>query len=398
MTVQLTADFQTWVLFADKKGKKEYLVGSLELDKYLVVPEDRLAVVTTILENLKAGHTPSQIQEMLEKDGISTDVHAFCRLLAEKGLLTGIPVSTSFQEESSTLFHRLRRFLRSISWQMTSVSLEWTAFYLKRIGVWFWVPFILAFLLTSAFVLKSGFHPTALRHLTVSLRKQIPWIIAFNVFVLPLFIFFHEMAHALAASVTGKVFPRRLSLRFFLCVPYISLQLPGLYTLPFKERLAAIAAGPLMDVLLGNIFYILATVSHDTLKIWFLFLALANYSRFLFNALPILPMTDGYAFISQAFFREIDIRKRAAREFRRWRQGLPNSFTGQVVLFFLLNNSAVLLIVIAALRELNAFLVKWFLALSSNGNVFLQFLFLFACDSLALYLLRNRLRVLFIWA
>lgn len=397
MSIQLAADLQTWVLFADKKGKKEYLVGSLELDKYLVVPEDQLAVVMTILENLKAGHTPSQIQEMLEKDGISTDVHAFCRLLAEKGLLTGIPVSTSSQEEFPTLFHRFRRFLRSISWQMTSIPLEWTAPYLKRVGVWFWVPFLLALLLTSAVVLVSDFHPTALRHLTSSLRTQIPWIIAFNVFVLPLFIFLHEAAHALAASITGKVFPRRLSLRFFLCVPYFSLQLPGLYTLPFKERLSAIAAGPLMDLLLGNVFYILANASDDTLKMWLFFLALANYSRFLFNVLPILPMTDGYAFISQAFFREVDVRKRVTREFRRWRQGLPNNFSGQFVFFFLLNNGVVLLIVIAALRELNTFLIKWLGGFFSE-NVFLYFLFLFACDSLIIYLMRNRLRALFIWA
>ena len=397
MSVQVVADLRTWVLFPDKKGKTEYLVGSLELDKYLVVPEDQLPIVMTILEQLKAGHTPAQIQEALEKEGISTNVDAFCRLLAQKNLLNDPAFQCAIEEDNLTLVRRLQRFVRSVSWQMTSIPLEWTVPYLKRAGTWFWVPFILALALTSILVVKSGFHPTTWRLLTASLRREILWVVVFNAFVLPLFVLCHETAHALAASVTGKVFPRRLSLRFFLCVPYFSLQLPGLYTLPFKERLAAIAAGPLMDLLLGNVFLLLANMSSGSLKIWCLFFALANYSRCLFNVLPLLPMTDGYAFISQALFREVDVRKRVTREFRRWRQGLPNSFSGRLALFFLFNNGVVLVIVVVALRELNAFLLKWLPVLWPE-QVLLHFFLLLLGDSLAIYLLRNRLRTLLIWA
>ena len=62
MDNQLVADIHSWVLFPHKEGKHTYLVGSTDLDKYLVVPARQYPVVMLILEKLRLNYQPEEIE------------------------------------------------------------------------------------------------------------------------------------------------------------------------------------------------------------------------------------------------------------------------------------------------------------------------------------------------
>jgi len=111
-------------------------------------------------------------------------------------------------------------------------------------------------------------------------------------------------------------------------------------------------------------------------------------------------MTDGYAFLSQALFREIDIRGHATKEFRRWRQKKPHNFRGKYVAFFALNVGVAAFVIVGGLIQVNAILIGWLKAiglLPTGPLTWWTILALAVLDGLGLYLARSRLRILFAW-
>lgn len=393
----LPPDFRFWVLFPGDNGRGTYLAGSITVDKYIVVPAKQYPVVTRILSLLHRGYSPDRIQTLLAGEGIITDVPAFCHLLQDKGLLgrcTDEPRGRDHEKHRTSLFGHLR----ALSWEVFSISLEPLHGVLDNIAGWAAPLLIIGALLSTLLVFLWGdFHWSALRKVAYSAYKghNILWMLGINVMIVPLFVFVHEMAHAVLAA-RGKVYPKRLSLRWFLTVPYFSLQLPGLYTLPFGLRLTAIAGGPLTDLLIGNLSYLLAVATDAS---WLWLASVLNYSRFIFNALPILPMTDGYALLSQALFREIDIRGHAGREFRRWRKQKPHNFRGKYVFFYVFNCLIAFLILGSGLWQLSIMIMNqinptW-QALSLP--TWTSYVLVIGINILCLYLLRNRLRILLAW-
>ncbi len=389
----LPPDIRSWELFPEKDGQKTYLVGSITLDKYVVVPSEQYPVVLQIMDLIQEGHSPEWIQSVLLERGIQTDVRAFCQRLAEKGLLSG--------EESSTpvpsgWWTSLFAHLRALSWEVFSIPLDFLQKPLNRLAPWLFRWLLLGILVsTLAIVMSGGFRWELLRELAHFARRgyNFLWMLGINMIAVPFFILLHEMTHAILAA-EGHIYPKRLSLRWFLTVPYFSLQLPGLYTLPFKKRLLAIAGGPLADLLAANITFL---VAQKTAIPWLWLMAMLNYSRFFFNTLPILPMTDGYALLSQGLFREIDIRGRAGHEFRRWRQRKPNRFQGKYVFFYIFNIGVGLFILGSGLWQLNAMVATHLRLLWPWLPGWALYGVLGMMDLLGVYLLRNRLRILLAW-
>jgi len=388
------SDIQSWILFPDKNGKGTFLVGSIELDKYIVVSAEQYPIVTGTLELLREGHSPDRIQAILLNQGISTDVGAFCRLLAEKGLVVGEQLETPKQKKRwADLFGHLR----TLSWEVFSIPLESLHGLLDNTAHWFLPLLTISVVLSTLAVLLWGdLHWSTMREMARFSRQgyNMLLMLGINGLAIPFFVLTHEITHAIFAA-RGRVYPRRLSFRWFLTVPYFSLQLPGLYTLPYGTRLVAIAGGPLADLLTANLTFLLARIAGIP---WLWLMTLLNYSRFFFNVLPILPMTDGYALLSQAVFREIDIRGRAGKEFRRWRQRKPNSFRGKYAFFYLVNAGVAIFILGSGLWQLNGTVtthLRPFLpALVPSWTVNILMV---GIDLVCLYLLRNRLRVLLAW-
>jgi len=404
--IQLAPDLRSWVLFPGKSEDETiYLVGSRDVDKYLTVPAQRYPLVMQIFEELRAGHPPQTIEEELAAQDMAVNVSEFCHMLAHKELLNWErpQAFTDATGAKARRFGALFGQLKALSWQIFSLNLERFKSLLTAVATPALYLLIGAAILSSGIIaLQGGVSQPALRTISeeVLQSKGLLWMTLLNLLVLPFCVLLHEAAHAVAAA-RGNIYPRRLSMRVYLLVaPYFSLQLPGLYTLPVGKRLLAIAAGPLMDLTLGNLSLLAARAIGGAGTPWLALLALSNYSRLVFNLMPILPMTDGYAFLSQAIFREIDIRGHATKEFRRWQQRKSNRFRGKYVVFFLFNLVVASVILIGGLMQANTLLMKWLRRLSilpAGPLTWQDIVTLIALDALCLYLARKRLRLLLGW-
>lgn len=402
--IRLPPDLGSWVLFPGKSEEETiYLVGSCQIDKYLTVPAERYPLVMRILERLNLGHSPEQVEAEFRAEGLAVNVREFCQMLASKNLIEWENAKAPSNMGPDTRWGALFGHLRALSWQVFSLRLDRLKPVLTQISTPMLGVLIASAALSSIIVLsQGGISTTALREISnrVLGATGLFWITLANMFIFPVFVFLHESAHAIVAA-RGQVYPRQLSLRLYLLVaPYFSLQLPGLYTLPTGKRWMTIIAGPLMDLTLGNLCLLAARAAGDTWTAWFALMALSNYGRFIFNIMPILPMTDGYAFLSQAVFREIDIRGHATKEFRRWRQKKPHNFRGKYVAFFTINVGVAAFVIVGGLMQVNAILLGWLRAiglLPAGPLTWWTILVLAVLDGLGLYLARSRLRILFAW-
>ncbi len=401
--MRLVSDMNTWELFTKKDGTKDYLLGSVQLDKYIVVPEEKLPVVKYILDAISRGKTPAEIEEELRMQGIATDVEAFCKLLARKGLLEfdGEDGDESVESElsSTSVLQKAFGMVRALTWDIASIPMEGLRGPLMRLGIFPFVLLMTSAVLTTVYVISL--HPdfVAMRQLVRHVRKGLVLGLILNLFVLPFSVLLHELGHAITAAKSGKVYPRRLYIRLFITIPYFSIQLPGLYTLPLGERVLTILSGPLMDLIMGNVTYAASLAVDGDVRYALVFLAVANYMRFLFNILPILPMSDGYVLMSHLVFRDVDIRSRVAREFGKWRKRKPNNFGLSYALFFVANNLLSLFFLVTGLLQVDVYLFEYLSRVRPGPYLPVYSLFLILLIDVGILLFfRKRLRFLFIWA
>ena len=406
MAMQLAPGVQSWILFPGKDERQHtYLVGSLEVDKYLVVPAAQYPVVSQILEKLPT-RAPDQIGEELKAQGISTDVGAFCRLLSSKGLLAmdeGASAPAAQSPPAPKLrWYDIRGHLLKLRWELFTLPLDKQQRWVALLARWYWgVVLASAVLTTLGIVLLGDFNWIAARRLVrdVVAQQNVVWMALLNSLLFGFFALFHEAGHA-AAAAAGGVYPRKLTCRLLLLMPYFSLQLPGLHTLPLRRRLLAMLAGPLVDLTLGNALFLLAHSTGPAVAPWIYIAAFANYGRGIFNLVPFLPFSDGYAFMSQGLFREMDIRGYASREVRRWRKGQTKRLDFKSAVFTLLNAAVILGFFASLLIEANNGLYRLatkYLPWQAAVPDWAWLTAILAADALGLYLARNRLKSLLGW-
>ncbi len=317
-TLRLRRDLHAWLLF-QRGTEREYLVGSRTVDRYIVVDDERYPLVMRIIQEIQQGRSPDEVQARFAREGIAVDVSGFLQFLARVGL-------TEPSENPAEL--RLQERLRILSWEIISLPLEahWPRFSTlwKALagGLAIWLA--LSTLLIGWLISQTRWIPLPAIVQTIRwTRYHQPWLwlaiyVSIWLVVLPL----HEAGHAILASA-GGIYPRRLFVRLYMGVwPVISIQLPGLYTLPLRWRVAAIIAGPLMNLALANTFWLLGALlaATPTIRTFWFTLAILNYLLFILNCLPIAPL-DGYYALSQGLFKELDIRQQAWKAWHAWRQG-----------------------------------------------------------------------------
>ena len=398
-TIRIANDLGTWILFPEKNSRETiYLVGSVHADKYLVVPSNRYPLVMQIIESLREGLNPDQIEKKLLSQKLIVNVVEFCKTLSQKKIIEWEDGDEVKDEPNATpsLWSSLFGHLRALSWDIFSIQLSSKYLENKKRNALI-LNLVLVSILVTGYLISlndpSLLNKTAVWEIIRS--KGIIWIFILNLLMMPFFILFHEGLHAVAAAI-GGVFPRKLTMRIYMfIVPYFSLQVPGLYTLPFKQRMTAIAAGPMADLLLGNIFLLGALNAPAAISPWLTFGVLSCYGRFIYNVLPILPMTDGYAILSQALFHEIDIRGTATQEFRRWKQKKHNKFNNKYAAFFILNVLFVAGLIGIFLFQLNDWILKWIFNsplwhFSSSWRIAVTIV----VDMTFLYMIRKRLKAL----
>jgi hypothetical protein len=142
--------------------------------------------------------------------------------------------------------------------------------------------------------------------------------------VLVLSFLLHEWAHTQQAAYFG-LRTRRLHFRLKLfSQSNLSVQIPGLYTLPRVRKNLVSFAGVCMHLFLGNAFFLVFSFLPESLAATTSFCAATvNYIMFLANLNPFMA-TDGYHMLSIGMFHEVDVKRSIYRKLRRkarWKTG-----------------------------------------------------------------------------
>jgi len=407
MRYSVVSNLGRWILFEEKNGERVYSIGSLEKDKYLVVPESQCDLVWEILQRLRQGQSDEEIEQALLTNGIKARVADFCHLLAAKGLIIPQdPAQQPLVKAQKHWFTRLRSEFLALSWEIwkfefqtrhTAPLHKFSRHYLALlIGAVMLSSMVL--LTISPFMSLNPFEGVVFSMGVRGLTTEWWMLLLINVLLFPLSTFLHELSHALAAAQYG-LSPKRLTLRLYLLgFLFLSIQLPGLYTLPMRRRVSVMAAGPLMNLLLGNLFTLLAAgIGFQASMPWFnaalSYFIILNYGRVVRNLLPFLP-TDGYYLLSQLVFKEVDIRSKAFIEFTRWWHGKKHSFTLKYAIYLFVNVSILLCLLTILLSWINQSAWEWLRA-HTNLPSLLIYSGLALLDMVVVYLYYRKIKAFF---
>jgi hypothetical protein len=166
------------------------------------------------------------------------------------------------------------------------------------------------------------------------------------------------MGHVVVGRANGlKLASMRIRLYYHFILA-VAVQIPGVFFLPKRKRIALSLAGPIMNLFLANTAFILSSVvgANTIPGVSLQFLAASNYMVVLGNLLPFLP-TDGYQCLSLLLFKNIDIRLSLTTKLRNGAKlrTFDCFHLGYLVLYIVSN---ILILVV-----LNIFLVRFFSAL-----------------------------------
>jgi putative peptide zinc metalloprotease protein len=239
--------------------------------------------------------------------------------LGERGLLSGIDSTAS---TPATAPGWLRRIVGPRTWSTGRAGPIFEALY--RAGGW--VLFTTPALVLGAGLALAGVVAFAV---LIAMRYGTPFVVASHiglggvVFLLGrgLIVALHETAHGLALASMGRRV-RRAGLKLVLIFPYAFVDVSELWFEPRARRIAATAAGPASDLVVGGAFAILCgTLPAGTLRDVAFQVAFAAYVGVLFNLNPFLDR-DGYQILADVLGIP-GLRARAREELRRRAAGEP---------------------------------------------------------------------------
>ncbi len=335
---------QAWLLYR-RSDEDLYCIGDLERDRFIAVPDSKVALVLDVAAHFDGKHSLAWIEEHYrEEHAQEIDVARLYHVLARADLITD-PVSAEvFRGE-------FRRF------SIDLLEIHTRDFFrnLQPLAEKLYTPLLLFTLLAMLAGLGS-FQPALLTNRAV---YQVGESFALGYVVLSLAsllsLGLHECAHAVIAAARGAV-TRHVKIALYMgLIPYVYTEIAGLYTLPPADRLRIWSAGCYANALVGALGlvgyrliapHVSLIAGQVVLKI-----ALANFLMILGNLSPLLP-TDGY-FIVSTLLKKVNIRTNAFQEFFRWIKGRRNNLKGFTLLYFIASSLALL--------QIFALQVRWFI-------------------------------------
>lgn len=314
MKIELVDDLAIWNSGYEDGG---LIVGSLKIDKYILIPKDFSASIRFVVEGLREGQSSDLIQSRLRTEqSTELDVDRFIDLLFYKGLCrrdgrefdgeSKDPLSKNRDDLSA-----LSKVIRIFNVRRNILRPEWLRGYPSFFFGFVAIIFIFAVL--SAVLKYSANIAVAIADIDSFLRQPamaVPGVVILSMVATFISFAIHEFGHVMMARAYG-LYLRSIKLRLFMGFQfYISVQIPGLCTLHPRERASVALAGPLTNLLLAClafICYFFPFYIPNAVRCLVAFVAAGNLSFFLGNCNPLLP-TDGYHFISTVLFRHPDIK------------------------------------------------------------------------------------------
>lgn len=307
----LIDDIGTWPLFpATSSSEAVHIVGNKKLNRFLTVGDALLPVVQQALRMFDGSCTLAQIEGQLRDDyGLRVDLTKLYRQLAASGLLRGSETQAQMSDVD-----RMTLCLVDIPVERLS-----PAFYrvLKTVSTIVF-PATVAFLLIFLLALGFGWlgHATPVRG--GSGQMGLLWLA-----VLFVSVGVHELSHAMAAAHFGITILRfRISV-YLGFIPFVYLQLSGLYTLSRARRIIVWLAGLYSNLVLGCVLIILDHYQwQPTVQMILHNAAALNLFLAAANLVPFLP-TDGY-YVLSTLLRRHNVRSHAWVLLRSVLRGRPS--------------------------------------------------------------------------
>ena len=319
---QVVDDIGHWLLFK-KRDEDLYAVGSISVDRYLVVPASKLNVTMRIIQYLDGSHDPAWIQQQMRSEfGREVKIAELFIKLRSAGLIKTAQMAPSAHSEM--LRHSLRLFsfsVEGIFHHLTSMRLLFSK-YLLTGGVVF-------IALVFALVHMPKNNPAHPVHMSYGVYTGL-WIGVLAIALL------HEAFHGFAGLQYGLA-PTRITAALYLgFIPYAFITIPGIYTIPPFRRIVLWCAGIYANLLLAAAL-LLAQVhlSNDLAGLVLRSFIYINLSLVFFNLLPFMG-TDSY-FILSTLFKIPNIRTNAYLEFKNWIRGENHRFKGFLIVYFFLS-------------------------------------------------------------
>jgi putative peptide zinc metalloprotease protein len=322
---QVVDDIACWELFHRKSGNI-YLVGSYSLDKYLVVPESKIAYTLDFMQRLNGTSELINIQNELEaKWKRSLNIPLLFSKMKSSGLIKTAQNSNLSNEPVSEMIKHSINLLR--------LNMQNLAWIFSRL-TWLFHPACLIIGITAitATFINVGTHDIIRikqnNHAALSIYLYIElWVIFISLAIV------HEIFHTIAAYRYG-LRAKNISLSLYLgFIPLIYVYIPGIYTLPPKKRIIIWSAGIYSNLISIMILFLLSkciVLPVDTASI-FDKLVWVNISIIVLNLSPFMA-TDGY-YILSTILKVPNIRTNAYLEFKKWIKRERNNFSTTMAVY-----------------------------------------------------------------
>ena len=321
-------DIHKWVLFKHPEGDV-YAIGSISVDRYLMVPEHLVNVTMQVIRYLDGSHDLTWIQSQIVREhGANVDVGALFQKLLRCGL-----ISTAQAQDERPYSEVLRHSIRLLTVRVDSLfsRIRFLQILLSPYGLIAGAMLVIG---AANVLLSTG----SLGKLGALREAEYLWLWA----GLLLSALVHEAFHGLAGLRYGLV-PRNITVALYLgFIPYVYIRIPGIYTIPAKRRLVLWSAGMYANVLIGAALLLVYPhlARHPVAAAMSVRLALLNAGILIFNLSPFMA-TDMY-FILSTLSRMPNIRTNAYDQFRKWIKGATSSFGPLLAGYFLVAAAALL--------------------------------------------------------
>ncbi len=322
---KVVRDIGKWLLF-ERDGRNLYAVGSISVDRYLMVPEDMLDPTMLVIRYLDGSHDLPWIRkQVFQEQGKTVDVEALCHKLLNSGL---IPTAEPLNQQPYSEF--LRHSFRLLTFQVGSMFS-----YIRPLQVLvspYGVISGAALLLAAAGALPTwlraaswggGGAPSVLEYLFL-------WT---GVLIIALI---HESFHGLASLRYGLV-PKSITFALYLgFIPYVYIKIPGIYTVAPGLRVRIWLAGMYANILIGAMLIVIYPyiAAHHVVADMSMQLAMANAGILVFNLSPFMA-TDMY-FVLSTLSKTPNSRTRSYEQLKKWIRGERRSGGPWVTTYLLL--------------------------------------------------------------
>ena len=321
---QVVDDVGRWVLFEHADGDT-YAVGSVSVDRYLIVPAEKIDIVMRIIELLDGSHDLAAVQRRIAAEfGKQAQVAELFLKLRDAGLIKTAQMASK-APRSEILRHSVHLFTVMVAGVFSHLTGLRGLF--SPLG-----------LLLGASFSAYGFWVVEWGQVSAPSRQLLfgSYVLGYLAMWLSMLVLvvIHESFHGLAGLRYGLT-PRSITAALYLgFIPYVFISIPGVYTIPPRQRLVLWSAGLYSNFLLGAALQILyphldpsSVAAQLVAKVM-----VANLMIIIFNLSPLM-VTDSY-FILSTLFKTPNVRTNAFQEFKKWVRREQHHFRGFLIVYF----------------------------------------------------------------